>query len=358
MKLSRKVRPLAISFLFCGTFITSGWAQEEEASNLSEVVAEVQGVAITQEDLQSGAAEDLEKWRMESLQFEARQERVRHEILQKQLDELVAAELVALEAAEQGLPDEELLDQEVRSAFEEPTEEDVNNFYETNQQRLQGPRTQLLPMIRQHLADEKREKIYQDFVDQLKTKYGVITYLQPLRVDVATEGHPSHGPADAPVTIVEFSDFECPYCQAMLGTIKNVQETYGEKIRLVYRQFPLNSIHPNAQKAAEASLCASEQGRFWEMHDLMFEDQSGLSVEALTKKAESLDLDGPAFETCLTSNKYAEQVKQDVMDGTVVGVTGTPAVFVNGRPLIGNIPYDQLAEIIDDELKALSTPTP
>ncbi len=212
-------------------------------------------------------------------------------------------------------------------------------------------------MIRQYLADEKKEQIYQDFVDQLKTKYGVTTHFQPFRFNVATEGYPSHGPADAPVTIVEFSDFECPYCQAMLGTIKNVQETYGEKVRLVYRQFPLNSIHPNAQKAAEASLCANDQGKFWEMHDLMFEDQRGLSVEALTKKAESLELDGPTFEECLTSNKYAEQVKQDVMDGTVVGVTGTPAVFVNGRPLVGNIPYDQLSEIIDDELKALPAPT-
>jgi len=358
MKLSRKVRPLAISFLFCGAFITSGWAQEEETSDLSEVVAEVQGVAITQEDLQSGAAEELEKWRMESLQFKVRQERVRHEILQKQLDALVNEKLVALEASEQGLSDEELLDKEVSSAFEEPTEEEVDTFYQDNQQRLQGSRTQLLPMIRQHLADEKRERIYQDFVDQLEIKYGVITHLQPLRIDVATEGHPSHGPADAPVTIVEFSDFECPYCQAMLGTIRNIQETYGEKVRLVYRQFPLNSIHPNAQKAAEASLCASDQDRFWEMHDLMFEDQRGLSVEALTKKAESLELDGSTFETCLTSNKYAEQVKQDVMEGTLVGVTGTPAVFVNGRLLIGNVPYDQLAKIIDDELKALPTPTP
>ena len=352
-----KIRSLAISFLFCGAFITSGWAQEEETSNLSEVVAEVQGVAITQKDLQSGAAEELEKWKMESLQFEARQERVRHEILQRKLDELVATELVALEAAEQGLPDEELLKKET-SNLEDPTEEEVNTFYQDNQQRLQGSRTQLLPMIRQYLADQKKEQIYQDFVDQLKTKYGVITHLQPLRVDVATEGHPSHGPANAPVTIVEFSDFECPYCQSMLGTIKNVQETYGEKVRLVYRQFPLNSIHPNAQRAAEASLCANDQGRFWEMHDLMFEDQRGLSVEALTKKAESLELDGPTFEKCLTSNKYAEQVKQDVMDGTVVGVTGTPAVFINGRPLVGNVPYDQLTEIIDDELKAFPTPTP
>ncbi len=357
MKLSRKVRPLAILLLFCGAFITSGSAQEEETSNLSAVVAEVHGVAITQEDLQSGAAEELKKWRMASLQFEAKQERVRHEILQKQLDALVAEKLVALEAAEQGLSDEELLDKEVLSNFEEPTEEEVDAFYQTNQQRLQGPRTQLLPMIRQHLADQKREQIYQDFVDQLETKYGVITHLQPLRIEVSTEGHPSHGPADAPVTIVEFSDFECPYCQAMLGTIKNIQEAYGEKVRLVYRQFPLNSIHPNAQRAAEASLCANDQGRFWEMHDLMFEDQRGLSVEALTKKAESLELDGSTFEKCLTSNKYAERVKQDVMDGTVVGVTGTPAVFINGRPLVGNVPYDQLTEIIDDELKALPAQT-
>ncbi len=148
-----KIRSLAISFLFCGAFITSGWAQEEETSNLSEVVAEVQGVAITQEDLQSGAAEELEKWRMESLQFEAKQERVRHEILQKKLDELVAAELVALEAAEQGLSDEELLEKEVLSNFEEPTEEEVDTFYQSNQQRLQGSKTQILTRIRQILSD-------------------------------------------------------------------------------------------------------------------------------------------------------------------------------------------------------------
>jgi len=351
-----KVQTLAIFLLLSGALTTSGSAQKEDTSNPSEVVAEVQGVAITQEDLQKGAAEELEKWEMQSLQFEAQQARARHEILQNQLDALVAEQLVALEAAAQGLSDEELLEKET-SNFEEPTEVEVDVFYEANQQRLQGPRTQLLPMIRQYLADQKKEQIYQDFVDQLKTKYGVVTHFQPLRMNVVTEGHPSHGPADAPVTIVEFSDFECPYCRSMLGTIKNVQETYGEKVRLVYRQFPLNSIHPNAQRAAEASLCANEQGKFWEMHDLMFEDQSGLSVEALTQKAKTLELDDATFETCLSSNKYAEQVKKDVMAGTVVGVTGTPAVFINGRPLIGNVPFSDVAQIIDDELKALPAPT-
>lgn len=352
-----QVRPLTLFLFLCGAFTTFGSAQEEDTSKPSEVVAEVQGVAITQEDLEKGAAEELEKWEMESLQFEAKQQRARHEILQKQLDALVAEHLVALEAAEQGLTDKELLEKEVLSKKEEPTEEDVNAFYESNQQRLQGPRTQLLPLIRQYLADQNSEQVYQGFVDQLKAKYGVITHFQPLRMQVVTEGHPSHGPADAPVTIVEFSDFECPYCRAMLGTIKNVQENYGEQVRLVYRQFPLNSIHPNAQRAAEASLCANEQGKFWEMHDLMFGDQSGLSVEALTQKAASLALDGTTFETCLSSNKYAEHVKQDVMDGTVVGVTGTPAVFINGRPLVGNVPYDDVAQIIDDELKLLPTPS-
>ena len=347
---------MVILLLLSGTFITSGSAQEEETSNLSEVVAEVQGVTITQEELQRGAAEELEKWRMDSLQFKATQERARHEILQKQLDALVAEKLVTLEAEEQGLPDQDLLEKEVFNNIEEPTEADVEAFYEANQQRLQGPRAQLLPLIRQYLADEKSEQIYQDFVSHLKTKYGVITHFQPFRINVATEGYPSHGPADAPVTIVEFSDFECPYCLAMLDTIKNLQETYGEKVRLIYRQFPLNSIHPNAQRAAEASLCANEQGKFWEMHDLMFEDQSGLSVQALAEKAQALELDGETFERCLSTNKYAEEVKQDVIAGTLAGVTGTPAVFINGRPLIGNVPYGQVAKIIDDELKTLPTP--
>ena len=357
MKLSIKVRPTVILVLLCGAFITSGSAQDEATSNLSKVVAKVQGVAITQKDLQSGAAEELEKLKMESLQFEAKQEQARHEILQKQLDALVAEKLVTLEAEEQGLSDEELLEKEVSSNFEEPTEAEVDAFYQTNRQRFQGPRAPLLPVIRQYLADQKRQQVYKDYVDQLKTKYGVTTHFQPLRINIATEGHPSRGPADAQVTIVEFSDFECPYCFAMLGTIKNLQEAYGEKVRLVYRQFPLNSIHPNAQKAAEASLCANEQGKFWEMHDLMFEDQRALSVEDLAEKARSLELDGETFGRCLASDKYAAQVKQDVMDGTVAGITGTPAVFINGRPLVGNVPYGKLTEIIDDELKALPTPS-
>ena len=116
--------------------------------------------------------------------------------------------LVALEASEQGLSTEELLDREVRTQFEEPTQEEVEDFYLANQQQMQGSKVLMLPRIRRFLADQSREKYYQAYVDQLSTKYTVTNYLLPLRLDIATTGHPSHGPADAPVTIVEFSDFE------------------------------------------------------------------------------------------------------------------------------------------------------
>ncbi len=119
---------------------------------------------------------------------------------------------------------------------------------------------------------------------------------------------------------------------------------------MVFRQFPLRNIHPEAQKAAEASLCAEDQGKFWEMHDLMFEEQSKLGVADLKDKAQRLGLDTGEFEQCLDSGKYQEQVQEDVMAGVQAGVTGTPAVFINGRFLNGAQPYEALAEIIDEEL--------
>ncbi len=354
MKSRIKVIPLVVLLLFLGAFITSGLAQEEQDSK-ADIVAEVRGVPITQADLQSAAADELEAVKIQSLQFQAHQERERHRILEDRLEAMLAEKLVALEASEQGLSTEELLDREVHSKFEEPTQEEVEGFYLINQQQMQGPKVQMLPRIRQHLADQFKEDAYQAYVDQLSTKYTVTTYLLPLRLDIATTGHPSHGPADAPVTIVEFSDFECPYCSGLLGTIRSIQQNYADKVRLVYRQFPLINIHSNAQKAAEASLCANQQGKFWEMHDLMFDDQTGLSVAALEEKAQSLGLDEAAFQECLNSSQFAERVQTDVRAGAVAGVTGTPALFINGRALVGNIPYARIAEIIDEELKTLQS---
>jgi protein-disulfide isomerase len=150
---------------------------------------------------------------------------------------------------------------------------------------------------------------------------------------------------------VEFSDFQCGYCKAVVGTLKEIQKNYAGQVRLVYRQYPIAAIHPDAFKAAEASLCAGAQGRFWELHDMMFEEQGSLKEEDLKVKAARLQLDIAAFNDCLQSGKSANRVKQDLREGSRAGVSGTPALFINGRFLSGAQPYEEIAKIIDEELK-------
>ena len=177
------------------------------------------------------------------------------------------------------------------------------------------------------------------------------SFLEPLRTEIATAGYPARGPLTAPVTIVEFSDFECPFCGGLFPTLKAVEKTYPAQVRIVYRQFPLRRIHPRAQKAAEASLCVSEQGRFWEMHDSLFGNQEDLSVDALKARAVELKLDTAAFDACLDSGKEVAAIDKDLAEGAKAGVTGTPAMFINGRLMLGNQPYAKIREIIEDELQ-------
>ena len=149
---------------------------------------------------------------------------------------------------------------------------------------------------------------------------------------------------------MEFSDFECPYCGGLFPTLKQIEEAYKDKIRIVYRQFPLNNLHPHAQKAAEASLCANEQNKFWQLHDAMFTDQKNLTVDDLKAKAAALSMNAATFSTCLDSGKNAAVVRSSLEEGDRLGVDGTPALFINGRYLGGNQPYDAIAKIIEDEL--------
>jgi protein-disulfide isomerase len=172
---------------------------------------------------------------------------------------------------------------------------------------------------------------------------------EPVRVPVDPIG-PAKGPADAPVTLVEFSDFQCPFCARFVATLEMVREKYGDKVRLVFRQYPL-PFHPNAAKAAEASLCAWEQGKFWEMHDAMFANQQALAVENLKAKAAGLGLNADSFNRALDAGKYADEVQADVAAAQKAGVSGTPALFVNGRFISGAFPLDQVTQVIDDELR-------
>ena len=170
------------------------------------------------------------------------------------------------------------------------------------------------------------------------------------RYTIETEGHPSHGPEDAPITLVEFGDFECPNCGGLYPTLKRIEEQYPTEIRFVFRQLPLRQAHPNAQKAAEASLCAYEQDRFWEFHDSMFESQHDLSVESLKGRAVDFDLDPDRFNGCLDSGRHRDRIDRDIEAAIEADVTGTPTIYINGRKLAGNRPYEVITAIIEEEL--------
>jgi protein-disulfide isomerase len=167
---------------------------------------------------------------------------------------------------------------------------------------------------------------------------------------VAVDGAPFKGPAKAPVTIVEFSDFHCPFCRRVIPTLAQLQSQYGEKIKLVFRDFPIESLHPGATKAHEAARCANEQGKFWPYHDKLFAGPSNASPELFKGLAKELELDALAFETCLGSGKYQAAIKQDIEEGNRVGVSGTPAFFINGRLISGAQPFEAFVRVIDDEL--------
>jgi protein-disulfide isomerase len=259
--------------------------------------------------------------------------------------------LIDLEAAKQKKTKEELLEAEVESNIETPSAAEVEAFYTANKERIPIPKEQALPQVKQYLMERSRSRYRDMLITRLKKDFGVKSYLEPIRAQISVAGFPSKGPETAPVTIVEFSDFECPYCAGLFPTLKQVEKNYPDTVRIVYRQFPLANIHPHAMKAAEASLCANDQKKFWEFHDSMFGNQTELSVPDLKQRAVDLKLDTQAFNQCLDSGRHSSAVQADVQEGARAGVTGTPALFINGRLLSGNQPYSEIKDVIEDELQ-------
>jgi len=165
---------------------------------------------------------------------------------------------------------------------------------------------------------------------------------------------PVLGNPNAPVTIVEFGDFQCSFCGRFFKTtITQIKESYVKNgdVKIVYRDFPLSSIHPMAEKAAEAAECANEQKKFWQYHDKLYENQESLSVDNFKVWAKDFGLDSDRFNKCLDSGKYADEIKKDFNDGVAAGVQGTPASFINGRFIEGAVPFEQFQSVIESELK-------
>jgi protein-disulfide isomerase len=174
---------------------------------------------------------------------------------------------------------------------------------------------------------------------------------QVVRYDVPVDDDPVLGPADAPITIIEFSDYECPYCRQWHTQVyQQLIDAYGDQIRFVYRDFPLESIHPNANSAAQAANCANEQGEFWAYHDLLFGMELDLGEDTYLQYASQLDLDQAAFKACLDSGRYQEEVQADFDFAANLGVRSTPTFFINGIAVVGAQPFDIFQQVIEREL--------
>lgn len=174
----------------------------------------------------------------------------------------------------------------------------------------------------------------------------------PTRFNVPVGTAPIWGPSDAPVTIIEFSDYECPYCKKWEAEVwPQLQQAYPNKIRLVYKDFPLSQIHPNASPAAMAARCAGDQNKYWQYHDQVF-TVSSLSQQALDSIAAQVGLDTKTWKDCIAANKYKTEIETDYSYGTQLGISGTPTFFINGLPLVGAQPYSAFKKVIDQELVA------
>jgi len=275
-----------------------------------------------------------------------------YEVKSKALDSLVNQRLLEAEAKRKGITAETLLEQEVDAKVPEPTEAELRALYIVQKEQLNRSYDELKPQLQHLLKRSKVQEARQDYYKHLREQSTVSVLLRKPKVEVAYDAARLRGNPKAPVTIVEFSDFQCPYCRAVQPTLKRLLAKYEGRVSLAYRDLPLRDIHPEAQIAAEGSRCAGEQGKFWEFHDLLFAEQAKLHREGLLEQARNLKLDEKKFDACLASGKYRAQIEQDRQFGLRAGVNGTPGFFINGNPLSGNMPQESFEKIIEAELGA------
>jgi protein-disulfide isomerase len=278
-----------------------------------------------------------------------------YEAKSKALDSLIRLKLVQAEAKKRGISPEKLIQQEVETKVADPTDSEVEAYF-WGQNRAGAGLEEVKEQYRASLKQLKLQKARQVYADSLRTKFDVAVLLRPPSVSVAYDPTRVKGDPKAPVTIVEFSDFQCPYCKKSESTLHELLSKYNGRVKLAYLDFPLREIHPQAQSAAEAARCAGEQGKFWEYHDALYADQSKLDSTGLLTQARALHLDEKSFQSCLNSGKFKSKIEADLAQGTKVGVAGTPGFFVNGVFLSGARPEADFEKVIDTQLALLGTP--
>ena len=333
-------RQISLFFFFClATVSTLMPAVLAQSGKPDEPVARINGHVMTRGELNEKAAATLLDQRYNFY-------RVERDTLGRILDD----QLLEQEALHRGISTAQLIEQEINTKVKDPTDAELRVFYEGAQtdQTFESLRSQLLARVRQTRAKKAREA----YLASLRGPAKIQILLAPPFVDVPPGDTPPRGEKSAPVALVEFADFECPFCREMQPQIERLLKNYNGKVSFYFRDFPL-SIHAHAEKASEAARCAAQQGAQWPYHDLLFRNEN-LETPRLKEYARALRLDSAKFDSCLDSGTQAAAVQKDSDAGTRIGVTGTPAFFINGHYLSGVVSYETLVEVVEQQLVATS----
>jgi protein-disulfide isomerase len=316
----------------------------------TQVVATVGDQKVTLGEVEKEFSKQFQK-------LEADYKKQRFDFRRTAVEQFVLKKVVRDAALKAGFKDEGekkaedlFLDKEIESKLPQPSDADLEQAFETVKDQV--PPGVTLEMVKPQLArmirGQKGQELMTELFERLKKEAGVKVMLEEPRKQVEAVG-PSRGPADAKVTIVEYSDFECPYCAKARTNVDKVMEANAGKVRLVFRHFPL-PMHKNAPKAAEAAACADAQGKFFAMHDQLFDHARELEADKLPGYAEAVGLDMAKFNACLQSGEMAKVVERDGAAAEALGVSSTPTFFINGRELAGALPPEEFQRIIDEEL--------
>ena len=304
-----------------------------------QVLARVNGQDITDEDVKKIAGPKLAQVEMDM--YDARKDA---------LDQIIDDRLLEAESKKQGASKADYLKKNVfdKIAIDD---KDIQKFYDENKAQMQGKTLdEVKGNIRGYLYRDKHQKVYGDLMAGLRKKSSVAVLIHAPKVAIEEGDNPAIGPKDAPIKVIEFTDYQCPFCGKSRPVVNQMLQEYKGKIRYVLRDFPL-SFHKDSIKAHEGARCAGEQNKYWDMNKKLFENQRAITIPDLKKYAEGLKLKMDKFNDCLDSGKYTDIVRQNQEYGEKVGVSGTPAFFINGRMVSGARPFASFKEIIDDELQ-------
>ena len=313
-------------------------------SSRERIAAKVGGSAITEEELELPIAS-----RIYDLELQI------YRLKQKRLELMISEAIIKKEAEERGMTPDQFIDDVILAGGVEVNEEEVNRYLTENKNRLaswSGSGEELRRRVEIFLSQKKSYDQVMAHAMSLNDKYEVAIHLKEPQlpyIKINESEAPFIGPADAPVAVVEFSDYQCPACRNAHEVAREVRELYKGRIRWVFKDFPLK-MHKEAARAAEAARCAGEQGKFWEYQDVLFGSEGRLGEERFVDFARELDLDTVRFGECMESGKCSDKVQEDLKEGVRIGVSGTPTFFVGGRMMTGGYSLERFREMIDRAL--------